>query len=88
MSSLTSTIDSTKSTTSTKSIDSTTSTTLTTSTTDNECSIEPQLTNECPECPGCLIQSCGQDAHMDCMNGCLHDPRNCDSCSYLFYDNS
>lgn len=32
-------------------------------------------------CLGCKYDNCGQDDHMDCPTGCLHNPENCSSCS-------
>jgi hypothetical protein len=33
-------------------------------------------------CYGCLYDCLGQDDHMSCQGGCLHDPTICDHCSY------
>lgn len=32
------------------------------------------------ECRGCINLACGQDEHMECPTGCLHDPNDCDIC--------
>ena len=32
------------------------------------------------KCTGCLIGACGQEAHMDCPYGCLHDKKECILC--------
>lgn len=31
-------------------------------------------------CMGCCYEKLGQQAHMECPNGCLHDPKTCDLC--------
>ena len=38
------------------------------------------------ECSGCRYEACGQMAHMECPDGCLHDPDECDDCQYLSDD--
>lgn len=39
------------------------------------CKVVPEI------CEGCINNSLGQDAHMDCPTGCLHNPQNCEYCS-------
>lgn len=31
-------------------------------------------------CIACMNEIMGQDAHLECPNGCLHDPSVCDTC--------
>lgn len=34
-----------------------------------------------PDCEGCRLELLGQDAHMMCNTGCLHDVKNCYYCN-------
>jgi len=34
-----------------------------------------------PSCCGCLNDCCGQNDHMECPTGCLHDKESCSVCN-------